>query len=106
MASRVKSFADMETRNLECRVLRHVFEHKITFKVKGGLELQFECARCPVTRTDMWAMDGRARRAKIVRRTYKYPNGYLIQDPGNWGGRVVFNENVRYELGTRYMKGG
>ena len=106
MASKAKSFAVMETRNLECRVLRHVFEHKITFKVKEGLELMFECHRCPVTRTDTWSMDGRTKRAKIIRRAYKYPNGYLIQDPSSWGGRIVFNENVRYELGTRYMKGG
>jgi len=108
MPSKAKSFATMETDSLECRVLRHVFEHKITFVNKDRtLELVFECHRCPVTRIDTWSMDGRRKRAEVIKRSYKYPNGYLIQDPTSWGGRKVFNENVRYELGTRYMgKGG
>lgn len=95
----------METSTLECRALRHAWEHKITFKVRGGLELHYQCMRCPTTRVDTWSVVRTgAQHTRIQMRTYKHPDGYLVKNLSEWGGRAVLNDNARFELFARYSK--
>lgn len=101
MARVVSSFSEMSDEVLECRAWRHAWVHKVTWLDKKGrvavVEMHLECNRCPTTRVDVL----RRSNAELLSRAYHHPDDYLIKDPKAWGGRKVFNTNVRMELITR-----
>jgi hypothetical protein len=105
MPKKAKTFKGMDTKNLECRVLMHAWEHKQTFLTKEGrvelLELRLECLRCPTVRIDVYLRS----KGVLDSRQYRHPDNYLVEELKSWGGRKIFNNNIRIELFSRYIKG-
>lgn len=114
MPRKVTSFDDMDTKVLICRVGRHMMELTMSKIIaigrREGLEYHWgPCITCGTTRMDRVLANHRSRSVEIVSRAYYHPDGYLIKDIDAWGGRKLFNQNVRYEFYMRNFesaKGG
>ena len=103
--TKVSSFAGMDQKFLECRVLRHAWEHVITTVQREGrtdmVVLNFSCMRCGAEREDVRRLRDREMQGRI----YRHPMGYVVTElKSAWGGRAVFNDNVLEELISRYLK--
>ena len=103
-----QAFREMKTPHLKCRALAHPFDPKQTFQIRmdgrAVWEVHLVCLRCKVPATDyIFVSDG----TRVKPRVYdRYPDGYLIEEVDQWGGRKEFNGNVRRELYSRMAKGG
>lgn len=114
MPRKAKSFDDMDTKVLICRVGRHQLPLEMSEIVvigrREGLKYHWgPCANCKTWRYDTVLANHRQHSVEMVSRVYEHPDGYLIEKIDEWGGRVVFNQNVRYEMFVRNfeaVKGG
>lgn len=99
MAAGMKRLSDLDTVHLKCRVLLHAWDPEVTYLVTVGrkklYELHLKCIRCNATRVDL--LD----KGWLERRGYRRPMGYDVVGLKDFGGRKVFNANVRHELVTR-----
>lgn len=96
-----KSFKVMATDHITCRSINHSWIHQASFVMpESFVELHFLCTRCKCTRKDVWSRAG-----EVESRSYSHPRDYLVENlKKGWGGRAVFNQNVRAELITRVAK--
>lgn len=102
MTARAQKFQDMHQDYLFCRAWHHAWDPIDTTVLEGTiLVVTFKCMRCPVTRKDWISRYN----GDLLERYYGYPDNYLIQDVQQWGGRKVFNSNVRLEA-VRRLRGG
>jgi hypothetical protein len=93
-----KAFRELDTKVLECRAWAHAWTHETTHLLRDAegriFEVSLRCLRCGTKRLDV--ID--AGTGLIDGRSYRHPEGYLIDDVPSWGGRATFNGNVRREL--------
>lgn len=114
MARKAKSFDEMDMKVLICRVGRHQMGLEMAKIVaidrREGLEYHWgPCSNCGTRRIDTVLAHHRQRTVEMIARRYVHPDGYLITNIDEWGGRKVFNSNVRYEMFVRSFetaKGG
>lgn len=97
------SFAELADTTLECRTWTHPFRHVVTYSEKRGrspvLTFFLKCPNCKAERWDTHRISDGER----IGRRYIHPDGYLIKGVEDWGGRKVFNQNVRKELVNRHV---
>lgn len=67
----------MQTAHVICRDLTHAWEPYTVEAQRGGFKRVIRCPRCDTRRTDI--LD---RRGKILRRSYAYPDHYLVNGVG------------------------
>lgn len=94
-----KAFKEMVTSHIECRTWQHAWDHNETFLIGSLLEIHLVCLRCEAGRIDTHTRSG-----ERIKRRYQHPPEYLVEDKEAWGGRRVFNDNVRGELMNRLVK--
>lgn len=68
-----QALAAYDSTFLECRDLRHPWAVVGCYRKGGKIVRQLQCRRCPTTRFQTLAADGR-----YVGNRYEYPDGYLI----------------------------
>lgn len=98
-----RKLADLETNHLACRSLGHAWDIEVCYRGREGAStvytVHLRCSRCATTRRDRVV-----RHEGLDGRTYTHADGYLISNLDKWGGRTIFNSNVRETLYSRLAK--
>lgn len=111
MGRKVRTFDEMSDKVLTCRAgRRHPMELSMSVLIridrKDGLVYHWRCISCQTERHDTVVANHREKKIERLSRKYIRADGvaYDIEKLDDWGGRLVFNENVQYEFFVRAMK--
>lgn len=105
---KVRDITDLSTGALQCHATRgHAWNaqltHAVTVERRQAYEVLWDCARCPVSKVEVWSK----KTGQLVSRTYEYGDGYLLSRDaiGDTDTRTLRGE-MRLELFGRLASNG